>query len=315
MIDKTRPSDCRVAVLLGGHSREREISLKSGRAVLAALARLGIEAVAVDPVDDMCAALLRIQPTVVFIALHGGAGEDGTVQGALEVLGLPYVGSGVAACAAGMDKLFSKYIWQGLGLSVLPCLVLTADQRAAPPAPAFDYPLCIKPVSEGSSLGVTFVEKPQDYPDAVAHVLTFDERIMVEPWIVGEEYTVGFLDQLPLPVIRIAAQGGFYDYAAKYERQDTQFYCPSGLDAETEQWVQWEATQAYRALGGQGWGRIDLLRDSGSGQFWLMEANFVPGMSDSSLVPRAARQLGMSFDDLVLRLLQTAVPDFLKAPA
>jgi len=295
----------KVAVLLGGCSAEREVSLKSGSAVLAALRRSGVDA---HPFDTD---VLKMQLLVdegfdrVFIALHGRYGEDGTVQGALELLGKPYTGSGVLASALAMDKWRTKMIWQAGKLPVPDYVLLDQQSDWEAVVQKLGLPLFVKPVNEGSSVGMTKVEKLIDLPRAYRTAVVYDKLVLAEKNIGGGEYTVGILGEQALPVIKIEPAHGFYDYEAKYLRDDTRYLCPSGLTVEQEREMQQLAKQSFKLIGGQGWGRVDFLMDD-KDNVYLMEVNTSPGMTDHSLVPMAAKQSGMSFEQLVLRILRLA---------
>lgn len=292
----------RVAVLMGGLSAEREVSLRSGAAVLAALQSRGVDAHAVDVGQDIVAVLLSGGFDRVFIVLHGRGGEDGVIQGLLESLGLPYTGSGVLGSALAMDKIRSKQVWLANGLPTPAFALLNAHSDWASVIDRLGLPLAVKPVREGSSLGTTRVTDSDQLEPAWRAAAVFDTAVMVEPWIAGAEYTVAILDAEALPVIRLQAAGEFYDYAAKYEVADTAYHCPCGLDAQAEAALQALALQAFTLLEGRGWGRVDIMRDA-AGQPWLLESNTVPGMTDHSLLPMAAKAAGMAFDELVWRIL------------
>ena len=293
----------RVAVLMGGRAAERDISLRSGAAVEAALQRRGVAARAVDTAGDVLAELEAGGYDRAFIALHGRGGEDGVIQGALEVLGLPYTGSGVLASALSMDKLRSKQLWQGAGLPTPPCAVLSGRDSLAGAVDSLGLPLIVKPVHEGSSLGMSRVEDADALAPAWEKARALDREVLAERWVAGTEYTAAILGEEVLPLIRIETPRAFYDFEAKYEAGDTRFHCPCGLSAERERALQALALQAFRALGCEGWGRVDLICD-GEGRPWLIEVNTVPGMTDHSLVPMAARAAGMDFDELVWRILE-----------
>ena len=298
----------RVAVLMGGWSSERPVSLRSGAAVLQALVEAGVDAHGVD-VDRRVDRVLRDGGyDRVFNVLHGAGGEDGTIQGLLEVLGLPYTGSGVTASAVSMDKMLSKRIWRAAGLPTPPFMRLTADTDWGRVVKALGLPLMVKPVAEGSSIGMTRVDDAAALPAAWRHAAESGGEVMAEAWIEGGEYTVAILDGEALPVICVETPRGFYDYEAKYRADDTRYLCPCGLPAEAEDEVQRLALAAFRTLGARGWGRMDLLRD-GDGKFWLIELNTVPGMTDHSLVPKAAAAAGMDFQALVLRILATTLTE------
>jgi D-alanine-D-alanine ligase len=293
----------KVAVLLGGRSAEREVSLKSGSAVLAALQRSGVDAHAFDPAARELQALRDEGFDRVFIALHGRYGEDGTVQGALELMGIPYTGSGVMASALAMDKWRSKLVWHAAGLPIPDYELLGADSDFDAVARRLGLPLFVKPANEGSSVGITKVKQAGELGAAYREAARHDKLVIAERFIGGGEYTVSILGETPLPVIKIEPAAEFYDYEAKYLRDDTRYLCPCGLPAQREVEMQRLAMRAFELLGGTGWGRIDFLMDE-SGKPYLLEANTAPGMTDHSLVPMAARQAGMSFEQLVLNILE-----------
>jgi D-alanine-D-alanine ligase len=295
----------KVAVLFGGRSAEREVSLKSGAAVLQALLRSGVDAHPFDPAVQNLQALVDDGFDRVFIALHGRYGEDGTVQGALELLGIPYTGSGVMASALGMDKWRCKLVWQAAGLPLPDYAVLDEHSGWQAVADRLGLPLFVKPANEGSSVGISKVKAASELPAAYREAARHDPLVLAESFIGGGEYTVALLGEQALPVIKIEPANEFYDYEAKYLRDDTRYLCPSGLGSAQEAEMQQLAKRAFALIGGQGWGRVDFLM-SDSGQPYLLEANTSPGMTDHSLVPMAARQAGMSFDQLVLRILELA---------
>jgi len=292
----------KVAVLMGGLSAEREVSLKSGAAVLAALQSRGADAHGVDVGRDIVSVLQAGGFDRAFIVLHGRGGEDGVMQGLLESLGLPYTGSGVLGSALSMDKVRSKQVWLAAGLPTPPFALLDEHSDWRTVAAGLGLPLAVKPVREGSSLGVARVTGMAGIEPAWRAAAAFDARVMAEPWIEGGEYTVSILDGEALPVIRLQAPGDFYDYAAKYEAEDTGYHCPCGLTKDDEAGLQALAMQAFAALDGHGWGRVDIMRD-GEGRPWLLESNTVPGLTDHSLVPMAAQAAGIGFDELVWRIL------------
>ena len=294
----------KVAVLLGGASAEREISLRSGRAVLAALVRRGVDAHTFDPAERPLAALAQEGFARVFIALHGRGGEDGTVQGALELLRLPYTGSGVLASALAMDKWRSKLVWQAAGLPVPPWRRLEAGFDAQEVVAAFGLPLFVKPANEGSSLGISRVESADELPEAWWQAAGYDCPVLVERGIAGPEVQFPILNGAVLPSIRIEPATAFYDYQAKYFRDDTRYHCP-GLPPDEEVRLHPLVLEAFRVLGCEGWGRMDLMLDA-DGTPYLLEMNTVPGMTDHSLVPMAAAAAGLGFDDLVLQILDGA---------
>ncbi|SDR76711.1 D-alanine--D-alanine ligase [Halopseudomonas xinjiangensis] len=295
----------RVAVLYGGRSAEREVSLKSGAAVLEALQGAGVDAYGIDAGQDLAERLIADRPDRVFIALHGRGGEDGSLQGLLESLRLPYTGSGVLASALGMDKLRTKFVWQSLGLSTPRYEVLRNKSDCNAIFEQLGGPLIVKPVHEGSSIGMskatTLAELEQAWDDAQQ----YDDQSLVEQWITGAEFTVAILDGRALPAIRLHTPHTFYDYNAKYLANDTQYLCPCGLPEDRERELADLCLAAFHAVGCKGWGRVDVMQDE-SGRFYLLEVNTVPGMTDHSLVPMAAKAAGMSFTDLVLAILASA---------
>jgi D-alanine-D-alanine ligase len=295
----------KVAVLFGGRSSEREVSLKSGAAVLAALKRSGVDAHAFDPATRNLQALVDEGFDRAFIALHGRFGEDGTVQGTLELLGIPYTGSGVMASALGMDKWRSKLVWQAAGLPVPEFLLINEQSESMQVVQQLGLPLFVKPANEGSSVGISKVKTESELHAAYQTAARHDKLVIAERFIGGGEYTVAILGEQALPVIKIEPANEFYDYDAKYLRDDTRYLCPSGLDAAMECEMQRLALLAFALIGGQGWGRVDFLM-SESGQPYVLEVNTSPGMTDHSLAPMAARHAGISFDELVLRVLELA---------
>ncbi len=297
----------KVAVLLGGHSAEREVSLASGRAVLAALQAAGVDAHALDPADE------RFQQTLLdggfaraFIALHGRGGEDGVMQGMLEVAGIPYTGSGVLGSALGMDKLRTKQVWQSAGIPTPVFTLLTNAAEVAAAQDGLQYPVIVKPAHEGSSIGISKVESASALPQAWQQAAHYDSSVIVEQWISGAEYTAGILGDEVLPLIRLETPNAFYDYAAKYQADTTRYLIPCGLEAAQEAELQGLALQAFRAVGAQGWGRVDFMLD-GAGRPWFIEVNTVPGLTDHSLVPMAALAAGHDFGQLVRRILDTSL--------
>lgn len=295
----------KVAVLLGGRSAEREVSLKSGSAVLAALQKSGVDAHAFDPSVRPLQALKEEKFDRVFIALHGRYGEDGTVQGALELMGIPYTGSGVMASAIGMDKWRSKLIWEAMGLPVPEYEALTAPSDWNALADHLDLPLFVKPANEGSSVGISKVKTVEELPTAYAEAAKHDRVVIFESFVSGGEYTVAILNDCALPVIKIEPANEFYDYEAKYLRDDTRYLCPCGLSEDQENEMQRLAQEAFALIGGEGWGRVDFLRGE-DGKAYVLEVNTSPGMTDHSLVPMAARHAGISFEQLVLQILGAA---------
>ncbi len=295
----------RVAVLMGGWSAEREVSLRSGAAVLEALRQRGVDARGIDADARVLNRLVEEGIERVFIALHGRGGEDGVIQGALETVGLPYTGSGVLASALGMDKLRSKQLWLGMDLPTLPFRVLESEADLAPAVDALGLPLAVKPTREGSSIGVSRVTEVAQFHAAWDAANRCDSPVLVEPWVTGGEYTATVLQGEVLPLIRLETPRTFYDYEAKYLAADTRYHCPSGLEAGREAELGKLVDRAFRALDGWGWGRVDFLLDE-AGKPWLLEANTVPGMTDHSLVPMSARVRGIDFPELVWRILETS---------
>jgi D-alanine-D-alanine ligase len=295
----------KVAVMMGGKSAEREISLKSGAAVLAALRSSGVDAHAFDPRDKALEALHAEGFKRVFIALHGRGGEDGTLQGALDLLSIPYTGSGVLASALAMDKWRSKLIWQATGLPVPDYVVLDAASDFAAVEARLGLPLFVKPANEGSSIGISKVKATGDLRTAWELAARYDSCVIAEKFLAGGEFTVGILAGQALPVIRIVPATEFYDYDAKYLRDDTEYRIPSGVGTERESEMREMALRAFAVLGGRGWGRMDLMLDA-EGRIFCLEANTSPGMTDHSLVPMAARAAGIEFPQLVLKLLEEA---------
>lgn len=293
----------KVVVLFGGKSAEREVSLKSGAAVLAGLLRSGVDAHAFDPATNNLQMLSDEGFERAFIALHGRYGEDGTVQGALELLGIPYTGSGVMASALGMDKWRSKLVWQAAGLPVPDYQLLTKDYDGQAVVKRLGLPLFVKPANEGSSVGISKVKVAGELHAAYREAARHDKLVLAESFVGGGEYTVAILGEQALPVIKIEPASEFYDYEAKYFRDDTRYLCPSDLTQDQEAEMQQLAMQAFSLIGGTGWGRVDFLM-SKEGRPYVLEANTSPGMTDHSLVPMAARQAGISFEQLVLRVLE-----------
>lgn len=289
---------------MGGHSAEREVSLKSGQAVLDALLRQHIDAHAVD-VRDVTMTDIAGQYDRAFIVLHGRGGEDGTMQGALETLGMPYTGSGVLGSALGMDKLRCKYLWRGLGIPTPDFLLLMPGCDVSTEAANISFPVFVKPSREGSSIGMSKVDNLDDLPKAVELAWQYDKEVLVEQFIDGYELTVAILQGEALPVIRIETPNVFYDYDAKYQADSTQYHCPSGLDAAVENEIQQIAKQTYDSVACSGWGRVDFMFDQDSKPY-VLEVNTIPGMTDHSLVPMAAKAAGIDFDELVLRILETS---------
>lgn len=297
----------KVVVLMGGYSAEREISLVTGNNILSALKRSGIDAHGLDVQQDVIEKLLKMKPDRAFIALHGAGGEDGTIQGVLEYLGIPYTGSGVCASAIALDKVYTKLIWQSINIPTLGFRVVTDLEAAVEVMRDFALPLCVKPTNDGSSVGVTKVNDPEQLPEAFRKAAELSQRVLIEPWISGNEYTVGIIGNMPLPVIEIQTPRTFYDFEAKYNEDTTKYICPCvSLSKEKELELQELALRAYLALGCSGWGRVDLVADH-FGNYYFLEVNTVPGMTAHSLVPKAAATLGYSFDQVVELILSETI--------
>lgn len=297
----------KVAVLMGGWSAERQVSLWSGEAVLAALQSRGIDAHAVDPTRERLFGLRAEGFDRAFNVMHGTGGEDGTVQAVLDLLGVPYTGSGVLASALAMDKLRSKRMWKAEGLPTPDYFVVRDLDELEHAAATLGYPLIVKPSEEGSSVGITKVKTRDQLAPALAAARGDTGRVvMAEAFIAGGEFTCAVLRGRPLPLIRIVPDGEFYDYHAKYISNDTRYHCPSGLSEEMEARFQAMCAEAFELLGARGWGRVDFLLDAQQ-RPWLLEANLVPGMTSHSLVPLAARTAGLSFEDLCWAVLETTL--------
>lgn len=296
----------RVAVLYGGRSAEREVSLRSGAAVLAALQAAGVDAHGLDVGNDILQQLAAQSFDRAFIVLHGRGGEDGTIQGLLECAGIPYTGSGVLASALAMDKLRTKQVWHSLGLPTPRHATLSGPADCARVAAELGFPLMVKPSQEGSSIGMAKVHDLDELVQAWENARIYDDNVLVEQYIAGPEFTIAMLDGEILPPIRLGTSHVFYDYEAKYHSDDTRYQIPCGLDADKERELRELTAAACAALDITGWGRADVMQDA-EGNFWLLEVNTVPGMTDHSLVPMAARAAGMDFQQLVLRLLATTL--------
>ena len=296
----------KVAVLFGGTSAEREVSLNSGSRVLAALQGQGIDAHAFDPASQPLDALKGYDRA--FIALHGRHGEDGTIQGALEVMHIPYTGSGVLASALAMDKFRTKLMWRAAGLPIPDYAVLTADSDFAEVEEQLGLPLFVKPAHEGSSIGITKVKQRGALKAAYEAAAKLDPLVIAEKGVLGGEYTVGIIGDQAMPIIKIEPATEWYDYEAKYNRDDTKYLCPCGLPEAKEMEIRQGALEAFRILGGRGWGRVDFLMDE-DGKHYFLEVNTAPGMTDHSLVPMAARVNGLDYPALVRRVLELAAND------
>ena len=300
----------KIAVLLGGTSAEREVSFNSGKAVLEALLKQGYNAHPIDPKEYNVANLKKDGFNRAFNILHGRGGEDGTIQGLLEQIGLPYTGCGVMASALTMDKMRTKMLWKAFGLPVADMKVVTREtfSELDPQAVVakLGLPLMVKPSLEGSSVGLTKVKAVEELKSAVEYALKFDNTILIEEWLAGDELTVPVLDNQVLPAIRIVPEGEFYDYEAKYISDNTQYFCPAGLTPEREQALSTLVKRAYDAVGCRGWSRIDVMCDA-KGNFRLVEVNTNPGMTSHSLFPKSAATVGISFEQLVVKILELSL--------
>ena len=290
---------------MGGWSAEREVSLNSGKAVYDALCRQGINATAIDVGRHICEQLKEGQFSHVFNIMHGRGGEDGRVQGLLDVLQLPYTGSGVLGSALAMDKFRCKQLWQGIGLPTPDFIELKNEKDCDEALKRLGLPLMIKPVLEGSSIGISKVNNSNEMIAAWEKAKKSGGVIMAEKFIQGEEYTAAVLGEQVLPMIRVETEHDFYDYQAKYVSNDTRYICPCGLTESVETELAVLMLHAYKAIMCEGWGRVDFMLDEQQ-KPWLIEVNTVPGMTDHSLVPMAAKQAGMSFEELVLNILHGA---------
>ncbi|QOH71388.1 D-alanine--D-alanine ligase [Pseudomonas juntendi] len=296
----------RVAVLYGGKSAEREVSLKSGAAVIDALTSAGVDVVAIDVGDDLLDRLQNEKIDRAFIILHGRGGEDGSMQGLLECLGIPYTGSGILASALAMDKLRTKQVWQSLGIPTPRHAVLASESDCLQASTELGFPLIVKPAHEGSSIGMAKVNSAEELIAAWQDAAQYDSQVLVEQWIRGPEFTIAVLRGQVLPPIALGTPHVFYDYDAKYIANDTQYRIPCGLDSAKEQELIDLTARACDAVGIEGWGRLDVMQDE-QGRFWLLEVNTAPGMTDHSLVPMAARAAGLDFQQLVLAILAESV--------
>jgi len=300
------PSDYgRVAVLMGGWSAEREISLLSGNAVLNALLESGVSATGIDVTHQVAKDLSAGDFDRVFVALHGRGGEDGTIQGLMEMMGLQYTGSNVLGSALALDKCRTKQIWSSMGLATPDFVAIDTEEDGKYAIRTLGLPLIVKPVLEGSSIGMSKVETKDQMPGALEKAKECSGKVIAEKWIEGDEYTAAILGRRVLPMIKLETPRQFYDYVAKYESDDTKYICPCGLDESIESDYAKLSLQAFDAVGASGWGRVDFITDA-SGKAWLIEVNTIPGMTDHSLVPIAAKQAGIGFNDLVLEILDSS---------
>ena len=293
----------RVAVLYGGTSSEREISLLTGAAIIQALELLGVETVAIDIKENALEAIAKANVDRAFIALHGPGGEDGTLQGALEYLKIPYTGSGVMASALAMDKLRCKQLWKGIGLATTDFAALNQSTDWQATMNQLGGSVVVKPACEGSSVGMSIAKSAQQLEQAWQLAAQYDAKVLAEPQLTGDEYTVAILDGKALPSIRIQANATFYDYEAKYHSDKTEYFCPSGLDVEREKELAQLSIDAFNSINGRGWGRVDVMADQ-NGRFNLLEVNTVPGMTSHSLVPMAGLAAGLKFEDVVRAILE-----------
>ncbi|MDI1230144.1 MAG: D-alanine--D-alanine ligase [Methylobacter sp.] len=295
----------RVAVMMGGSAAEREVSLKSGAAVYEALKCKGVDVIAIDVTGSPIEALAGLKIDRVFNIIHGRGGEDGVLQGVLEVLGIPYTGSGVMASALTMDKLRTKLCWQGFGLVTPKWCLLENEADLDDCIEKLGFPVIVKPAQEGSSIGMSKAGNRDELQKALIVAEKYRCDVYAEAWVTGKEYTVAVLDGEALPVIRLETPNAFYDYEAKYQATTTQYHCPCGLSPDQELFIRNLAVTACKVVGVKGWGRVDVFIDD-LGQYQLIEVNTVPGMTDHSLVPMAARQAGIDFNELVWRILETS---------
>ena len=296
-----------VGLLVGGESAEREVSLNGGRAVFAALERNGISVELIDGGAALIEAIRAGRIDRVFNLVHGPGGEDGTVQGALDLMKIPYTGSGLLGSALSMDKIHSKWVWERQGIATPPFYLLRrGEDLPGGFVEKWGLPLFVKPAGLGSSIGITKVTQESELPAAVALARKYDKNVIIEHEVRGKEYFAGLVDNLVLPLIHIETPRSFYDYTAKYESDETRYYCPCGLPEDVEQELQQLSLEAFRALDCSGWGRVDFIVDE-AGKAWFLEANTTPGMTNHSLVPQAAAQIGIGFDELVWRILESSL--------
>ncbi|WP_372767955.1 D-alanine--D-alanine ligase [Pseudoalteromonas sp.] len=297
----------KVAVLLGGNSAEREVSLNSGSAILNALLANGVDAIAFDPKERELAELKTLGIDRVFIALHGRGGEDGTIQGALEFMGLPYTGSGVLGSALAMDKVRCKQLFIANNLPTAKFTTVKKGEDFNTQEIIAEFgAVMVKPSHEGSSIGMAKASSAIELNNALENAFIFDDEVLLEQWITGSEYTVSMLNNQALSVIEMRTPRGFYDYEAKYKASTTSYHCPANLASTETEYLQRIASQAFALVGAKDWGRVDVMRDE-NGQFYLLEVNTVPGMTEKSLVPMAAKDSGRSFAELVLEILDSTL--------
>lgn len=296
----------RVAVLMGGNSSEREISLVTGRNILAALQRCGVDAYSVDVDENISEHLRKDRPDRVFIALHGPGGEDGKIQGLLQEMNIPFTGSGVSSSALTMNKIFTKCVWEYHGIPTPPMIIVDHDPDYLESAKKIGLPLCVKPSNEGSTMGVTRVNDWSEIDAAINTANQYEINTMIEPWIEGRELTVGIIGNYALPIIEIRPKMGFYDYDSKYIKGSTDYLCPAPLSDALSSAIRAVCLRAFQLTGCKGWGRIDLMLDN-QDRFWLLELNTIPGMTETSLVPKAAKAEGVDFDQLVYEILWLSV--------
>ncbi|CAL4326278.1 D-alanine--D-alanine ligase [Buchnera aphidicola] len=302
----------KIAVLLGGTSSEREISIKSGRAVLKSLLKSGFQAY---PIDLQSYSIIQLKKETfdkAYIALHGKGGEDGSIQGVLEYLKIPYTGSGIMASSISIDKFRTKLLWKSIDLLTVPDIYITKKNKASlyfserQKILELGLPILVKPNSQGSSIGITLVSSIEEIDSAIQKAFKYDDNILIEKFIEGKEYTVSILNNQVLPSIRISTKHYFYDYNAKYKSSSTQYFCPSGLNITQEKELKKIVISAWKILGCTGCGRIDVILDQ-ENKFWLLEVNTIPGMTKRSLLPISAQEVGISFDELVLLILETSI--------
>jgi D-alanine-D-alanine ligase len=316
VLDKLQPKFApqaygKVAVLAGGTSAERDISLNSGEAVCSALKTCGIDAIIIDPANNIYQELKSHKVDRAFIALHGRGGEDGVMQGFLKTLGIPFTGSNVMGSALAMNKFLSKQVWQQMEIKTAPFVQLgindiKTEKEAANLFSDLGKILFLKPVKEGSSVGMSKVSSPAECLSGLEQAYKYDKQILVERFIAGAEYSVPIIQNQTLPSIRVNTPRDFYDYQAKYQVNDTEYNCPSGLNKQDEALLSGIALKAFSAIGCSGWGRVDFIRSESDGEFYILEVNTIPGMTQSSLVPKSAQAKGISFDELVIQILNTS---------